>query len=71
MPAVSSVLLKGTGAAGEKHNIYEKWSTTNCLMKLLVVEKEGSDVPFSKESVVVGHKLHIHTKPYCVMTGRE
>lgn len=40
MPAVSSVLLTGRDAAGEK-DMYEKRLTTNCLMKLLVVEKKG------------------------------
>ncbi len=41
MPAVSSVPLTGRDAAGERdrQNIYEKRLTTNCLMKLLVVEK--------------------------------
>lgn len=42
MPAVSSVLLTGRDAAGEKDMIYEKRLTTNCLMKLLVVEKRDS-----------------------------
>lgn len=41
MPAVSSVLLTGRDAAGEKDNIYEKMLTTNCLMKILFVEKKG------------------------------
>lgn len=41
MPAASSVPLKDKDAAGEEDNAHEKRQTTNCLMKLLVVEEKS------------------------------
>lgn len=72
MPAVSSVLLKGTDAAGEKDNIYEERLTTNCLMKLLVKKiKKGGLMSFLVKKALLQGTGYTHTGTHKTILRNE